>query len=150
MPFHLLAHSEVEIITFKSSVIGLKNVLVRKGSLIKIIQFQAQCHGQGQLALSQVAQRPLQPSLEHIQGWGKHRLSGKSIPASSSPSQQRIFSSLQALEGVSYMPIATPCLLSVPISLKPGNIYWTAQKLPEMASSSMFQPTFPPKKNQVP
>uniref|UniRef100_A0A8C3TPT0 Inositol 1,4,5-triphosphate receptor associated 2 n=1 Tax=Catharus ustulatus TaxID=91951 RepID=A0A8C3TPT0_CATUS len=45
------------------------------------------CHGQGHLLLSQVAQSPIQPGLEHCQGSrGRHSLSGHPVPVSTQPS----------------------------------------------------------------
>jgi len=38
----------------------------------KISWFQFPCHGQGCHPLGQAAQVPIQPSLEHLQGWGTH------------------------------------------------------------------------------
>ena len=43
---------------------------------LKIIWFQAICHGQGHLPVDQVAQSPIQPGLEHCQGGGIHSFSG--------------------------------------------------------------------------
>ena len=40
-----------------------------------------QAHQPADLALEQVAQGPIQPGLEHLQGWGIHRLSGQPVPA---------------------------------------------------------------------
>jgi len=35
------------------------------------------CHGQGHLPPDQIAQSPIQPGLEHLQGFGIHGFSGK-------------------------------------------------------------------------
>ena len=51
-----------------------------KGHLV-----QPPCHGQGHLALDQVAQSPVQPGLEHFQGWGIHNFSGQPVPVSHRP-----------------------------------------------------------------
>ncbi|KAK4827484.1 hypothetical protein QYF61_018784 [Mycteria americana] len=48
---------------------------------LKIISFQRPCHGQGRLPLDQVAQSPIQPGLEHFQGWGIHSFPGQPVPA---------------------------------------------------------------------
>jgi len=37
------------------------------------------CHGQGCPQTAQVAQDPIQPDLEHLQGWGVHSL-WKAVP----------------------------------------------------------------------
>uniref|UniRef100_A0A8C3PLQ6 Uncharacterized protein n=1 Tax=Calidris pygmaea TaxID=425635 RepID=A0A8C3PLQ6_9CHAR len=52
---------------------------------LKIIEFQTPCHGQGHLPLDQVAQSPIQPGLEHLQGWGSHNFSGQPVPVSHHP-----------------------------------------------------------------
>ena len=41
---------------------------------------QLPCHVQGHLPLDQVAQSPVIPGLEHVQGWGIHTFSGQLIP----------------------------------------------------------------------
>jgi len=46
-----------------------------KGHLV-----QRPCHEQGHLLLDQVAQSPVQPGLEHCQGWGIDHLSGQPVP----------------------------------------------------------------------
>ena len=46
---------------------------------LKIIWFQPPCHGQGHLPPHQVAQSPIQPSLEHCQGGGSHSFSGPGL-----------------------------------------------------------------------
>ena len=40
----------------------------------KIIQFQSPCYRQGHFSLDQVAQSPIQPGLERLQGGGIHNL----------------------------------------------------------------------------
>ena len=39
-----------------------------------------QCHPLGHLPLSQAAPSPIQPGLEHFQGWGNHSFSGHPVP----------------------------------------------------------------------
>lgn len=46
---------------------------------LKIIQFQTSAIGKGYLPLDQVAQGPIQPGLDHIQGWGIHNFTGQHI-----------------------------------------------------------------------
>ncbi|KAK4825368.1 hypothetical protein QYF61_027121 [Mycteria americana] len=41
---------------------------------------QSPCNEQGHLQLDQVAQSPIQPDLDCLQGWGIHHLSGKPVP----------------------------------------------------------------------
>lgn len=38
------------------------------------------CHRQGHIPLGQAAQSPIQPGLEHLQGWGNHSFSRQSVP----------------------------------------------------------------------
>jgi len=42
---------------------------------LEIIYFQPPCHGQGHLLLGEVAQSPIQPSLERFQGGDFHNFS---------------------------------------------------------------------------
>ena len=51
-----------------------------------ITRFQSHCHRQGHqppdlVDLEQVVQGPIQPGLEHLQGWGIHSLAGRPFPA---------------------------------------------------------------------
>jgi len=52
----------------------------------RVIKLQPSCCMEGHqppyLILDQVAQGPIQPGLEHLQGWGIHGLSGQPVPAS--------------------------------------------------------------------
>jgi len=57
---------------------------------LKIILFQAPCHGQGHLPLDQVAQSPMQPGLEHFQGGGIHSSSGQPVPVPHHPHRKEI------------------------------------------------------------
>ena len=41
---------------------------------------QTQGHQLPHLILDQAAQGPIQPGLEHLQGWGTHKLSGQPVP----------------------------------------------------------------------
>jgi len=64
-----------------------------EGSLtILCRQFQAPCHGQGHLALDQVAQSPIQPGLEHFQGGGIHNFSGQRAPGLHHPHTAELLS----------------------------------------------------------
>ena len=49
------------------------------------MKLQPPHHRQGHqppyLILAQAAQGPIQPGLEHLQGWGIHNLSGQPVPA---------------------------------------------------------------------
>ncbi|KAK4822675.1 hypothetical protein QYF61_019042 [Mycteria americana] len=72
---------------------------------LKIIWFQAPCHGQGHLPLDQVAQSPIQPGLEHFQGWDIHSFSGQPVPSNST---------LFQFKAITPCPIATcPCKKSL-------------------------------------
>ncbi|KAK4808149.1 hypothetical protein QYF61_000129 [Mycteria americana] len=50
--------------------------LVWVGRDLKDHRVPPPCHGQGCLPLEQAAQSPIQPGLEHFQGWGIHNFSG--------------------------------------------------------------------------
>ncbi|KAK4830138.1 hypothetical protein QYF61_008565, partial [Mycteria americana] len=56
-----------------------KNALGWKGPL-KVIQSNSPCSEQGHLQLDQVAQGPVQPDLECLQGWGIYHLSRQPLP----------------------------------------------------------------------
>ena len=57
---------------------------------LKIIWFQPPCHGQGHLPLDQVAQSPIQPGLEHCQGWGSHNFPGQPVPMPHHPHSEEL------------------------------------------------------------
>lgn len=44
--------------------------------ILKTVEFQTHCCGQGQLPLVQVAEVPIQPGFEHFQEWVIHSLAG--------------------------------------------------------------------------
>jgi len=44
--------------------------------ILKTFQFQPHCHGQGHLPPAQADQGSIQPSLDRLQGWDIHSLSG--------------------------------------------------------------------------
>lgn len=44
--------------------------------ILKTVEFQIHCCGQGQLPLVQVAEVPIQPGFEHFQEWVIHSLAG--------------------------------------------------------------------------
>uniref|UniRef100_A0A672TM59 Uncharacterized protein n=1 Tax=Strigops habroptila TaxID=2489341 RepID=A0A672TM59_STRHB len=48
------------------------------------------CHGQGHLPLDQVAPSPVQPGLEHCQGWGSHSFSGQPVPGPHHPHREEL------------------------------------------------------------
>ena len=45
------------------------------------IPFHRQGHQHPHLILDQPAQGPIQPCLEHLQGWGIHNICGQPVPA---------------------------------------------------------------------
>ncbi|KAK4821804.1 hypothetical protein QYF61_003833 [Mycteria americana] len=70
------------------------------------------CHGQGQLPLDQVAQSPMQPGLEHFQGWGIHNFSGQSVPVPHHPLILKC--TLSQVKAITPCPVATcPCKKSL-------------------------------------
>ena len=52
---------------------------------------QLPCNEQGHPQLNQVAQRPLHPDLECVQGWGIYHLSGQPVPVPHNPYCKRLF-----------------------------------------------------------
>jgi len=51
------------------------------------------CRGQGRpLPPDQVAQSPVQPGLEHLQGWGIHSFSGQPGPGPHHPHRKELLS----------------------------------------------------------
>lgn len=54
---------------------GIRDSLFGLERAWKNISFQAPCHGQVHLPLEQIAQGPIQPGPEHLQGWGSPSLS---------------------------------------------------------------------------
>lgn len=48
---------------------GITECFFRLERVLKIISSQSPCHGQGHIPLDQIAPNPIQPSLEHSQGW---------------------------------------------------------------------------------
>lgn len=62
----------------------------------KTTSFQSPSHGQEYLALDLVAPSPMQSGLENSQGWGIHRCSEQSIPASHHPHSIQFFPNIQS------------------------------------------------------
>ncbi|XP_061317325.1 keratinocyte-associated protein 3 isoform X2 [Pezoporus flaviventris] len=48
------------------------------------------CHRQGHLPIDQVAPSPVQPGLEHCQGWGSHSFSGQPVPGPHHPHREKL------------------------------------------------------------
>ena len=48
--------------------------------IFNIIQFWLPCHGQGLHPPDQAVQGPIQPDLEHLQGWGVHSFPAQPVP----------------------------------------------------------------------
>lgn len=57
----------------------------RLEGILKIIQFQPPCNGQGHLPLDQVAQSLILPGFVHFQEWGINNFSGQIVPVSHHP-----------------------------------------------------------------
>jgi len=49
------------------------------------------CYGQEHFPTAQAAQGPIQPGLEHLQGWGSHSLPGQPVPVSHHPHRKSFF-----------------------------------------------------------
>ncbi|EOB08416.1 hypothetical protein Anapl_06434, partial [Anas platyrhynchos] len=59
--------------------------MAQVGRNLKDHPFPPPCHGQEHLPPDQVAQSPIQPGLEHLQGWGIHNFSGQPVPGPHHP-----------------------------------------------------------------
>ena len=68
--------------------------LVWVGRDLKAHPVPALCHGQGHLPLDQVAQSPIQPGLDHCQGWDSHSFSGQPVPGPHHPHREELVSNL--------------------------------------------------------
>jgi len=64
--------------------------MVWAGRDLKAHPFPIPCHGQGHLPPHHVAQSPIQPGLEHLQGWGIHSFSGQPGPGPHCRSEVKI------------------------------------------------------------
>ena len=76
---------------------------------LKITQFQIPCHGQGYLPLDQVAQSPIQPDLEHFQGWSIHNFSGQPLPLSRHPHHEKFLPYVQSKSTLFQLKTVAPC-----------------------------------------
>ena len=70
-----------EILNYVGTVHTITEWLRLEGTL-KVIELQPPCHGQSCLSLDQAAQGPVQPGLEHLQGWGTTASLGSCASAS--------------------------------------------------------------------
>jgi len=76
---------------------------------LKIIWFQPLCHEQGHLPLDQVAQRLVQPGLEHCQGGGIHNFSRQPVALKSTLAKEVVGDSITAHAHLLQM-LRTSCL----------------------------------------
>jgi len=65
-----LCFRQIKRTTWNHRRLGLEGIT-------KITQLQPPCYGQGCHPPAQAAQGPIQPGLEHLQGWGTHSFSGQ-------------------------------------------------------------------------
>ena len=79
----------------------------------RIMNLQALCHRQGHqpphLILDQVAQGPIQPGLEHLQGWGIHNLSGQPVPAPHHSPGKELPPAIQPKSSLFQLKTFSPC-----------------------------------------
>jgi len=59
--------------------------------------------------LDQAAQGPIQPGLEHLQGWGIHKLSGQPIPAPHHSCGKELFPDIQPKSSLPQLKTTSPC-----------------------------------------
>ena len=82
-----LIHSR--LLLWSASKVGLallhSHRMAWDGRRLKAHSVPAPCHGHGCHTLDQAAQGPIQPSLEHLQGWGIHSFSGQIVPVPHHP-----------------------------------------------------------------
>ena len=70
---------------------------------------QPPCSEQGQLQPDQVSQSPVQPGLEHFQGWGFHCLSGQPLPVFHHPHCEKLLAYIQSKSPLFQFKAITPC-----------------------------------------
>ena len=78
----------------------------------RIMNLQSPCHRQGHQPphlLDQVAQGPIQPGLEHLQGWGIHNLSGQPIPAPHHSPGKELSPNIQPKSSLFQLKTVPPC-----------------------------------------
>uniref|UniRef100_A0A8B9F833 polypeptide N-acetylgalactosaminyltransferase n=1 Tax=Amazona collaria TaxID=241587 RepID=A0A8B9F833_9PSIT len=85
IPWWKIHHSAWWVVT------GCSYRMVCVGRDLKAHPIPASCHRQGHLPLDQVAPSPVQPGLEHCQGWGSHNFSGHPVPGPHHPHSEDSF-----------------------------------------------------------
>ena len=84
---------------------------------LRIIKFQPRCHRQGHqppdLVLDQAAQDPIQPGLEHLEGWGIHSLSGQPVPAPHHSLCEQLPSDIQSKPSLFELRSVSPCPITI-------------------------------------
>jgi len=79
----------------------------------RIIKLHPPCHMQGQqppdLILHQAAQGPIQPGLEHLQGWGLHNLSGQPISVPNHSHSKELPPDIQPKSSLPHFKTISPC-----------------------------------------
>ena len=83
----------------------------------RIMKLQPLYHRQGHqppyLILDQAAHGPIQLGLEHLQGWGIHRLSGQSVPAPHHSHRKELPSDVQTKSSLSQFKTTPPCPITI-------------------------------------
>jgi len=72
-----------------------------------------QGHQPPYLILDQAAQGPIQPGLEHLQGWGIHSLSGQTVPAPHHSHSQEPPPDIQPKSSLLQIKTTSPCAVLI-------------------------------------
>ena len=83
----------------------------------RIIKFQPlchrKCHQPPKLVLDQVAQGPIQPGPEHLQGWSIHSLSGQPVPAPHHSLCEALPPDIQSKTSLLELKTIPPCPITI-------------------------------------
>ena len=83
----------------------------------RIMNLQPLCHRQGHqpayLIVDQAAQGPIQPGLEHLQGWSTHSLSGQPVPAPYYSLTKNLPPDIQSKSPLLQFKIIPPCPITI-------------------------------------
>uniref|UniRef100_A0A8B9F808 Peptidase S1 domain-containing protein n=1 Tax=Amazona collaria TaxID=241587 RepID=A0A8B9F808_9PSIT len=67
------------------------------------------CHGQGHLPLDRVAPSPVQPGVEHCQGWDSHSFSGQPVPGPQHPHREELLPKISSQSPLCQVKAIAPC-----------------------------------------
>jgi len=92
---HDFGETTPRAIPFLSSLV-YSSLLIELEETFRGHLVQPPCSEQGHLQLDQIAQSPVQPGLECLQGSGLHCLSGQSVPVFYHPHGKKFLPSIQS------------------------------------------------------